>query len=274
MGIDLKIKYEDLKRDIKNIGGFKIILTVLFLIIFFIAGSLVSPHLPWMKEVGPANVSQNIYIPITPETSKPSSCEERMFEDKLSDWTIKYYNQADKDGFYCPRVSSPYPSPDIWYKSSILTKFNSLEIRYNLKNKNNSTSTPPTFIFSIGDSPKILRLYIAERNPQIVGFEKIIKEGSTFSTKREAVRTLDDPIEYGTEAELKVRIIISGGNKATFYFNLIYISALDGRSVENSFNYDVDLPFPKPESELSKLKIGFGTFKENCVKPISYKFCY
>ena len=53
-----------------------------------------------------------------------------------------------------------------------------------------------------------------------------------------------------------------------------YISAFYGESVENDFSYEIDLPDPEPNSEHSKLKIGFGTVKGSCIKPISYTFCY
>jgi hypothetical protein len=120
----------------------------------------------------------------------------------------------------------------------------------------------------------ILHFYVPEENYQIAGFEKIVKKETGFSLQRENIKELDEPIEYGTEAELKTRIRIIEKNKVGFDFNLKYISALNGESIENGFSYEVDLPVPNPESELSKVQIGFGTFQGNCIKPVSYKFCY
>lgn len=275
MGFNINVSYQELKKDIKNIGIRKILLILLILFIFFIVGSFSAYYLPWIKKINLANVNQKleqqIVISSSSKISESDLCEGGVFKDKLDDWIINYYNKPDKDDFYCPRSSSPFLSPDIWYKNSIPTSFKSLEINYQLKNKNDSIIIPPSFIFSID---KILRFYIPENNYRIAGFEKITKKDTGYSMERDEVQLLDEPIEYGTETELKVRITIVERNKVVFYFNLKYISASSGRSIEKGFSYEVNLPKPSPESDISKLKIGFGTFKEGCVKPISYKFCY
>lgn len=230
-----------------------------------------------------ANLSQTVNLGTVPATSEVTKnpCKEEVFTETTDRWTTKQYDKPDEEGFYCLSYFSKFSSPDLWYKNLIPTNFDSIEIRYELKNKDNNITNPPSFIFSIGrggaiskEENYILRLYVPEKSYQIVGFEKITKKDDGFSLEREEVKDLDEPIEYGTEAELKVRIRIVEGNKARFDFNLQYISARNGRSVEKGFSYDVDIPVPGPESELSKLQIGFGTFKGSCVKPLSYKFCY
>jgi hypothetical protein len=85
---------------------------------------------------------------------------------------------------------------------------------------------------------------------------------------------LNEPIGWQEDAEAKVRVTINKGNEARFDVNLSYLSALDGKPTEEYFSYNVVLSDPKPASELSKIAIGFATLKGNCIKPISYKFCY
>jgi len=238
---------------------------------------------PNLNEKNQANIGQQV-IQMIPSTSKEESkpCEEGMFAENLDNWTIKYYESPDKNAFYCPRPSKDFLYRIIWYKNPILTNFKSLELNYQLKNKDINTENPPSFIFAIEENPDILRFYIPQqRNDQLVGFEKITKDenqgtstDTSFSMKWEEGKTLNERIAYGQEVSLKVQVTIIGGNKAVFSFTLNYISAIDGRSAENGFSYEVNLPKPSPESDLSKLKIGFGTFIGSCVKPISYKFCY
>jgi hypothetical protein len=232
------------------------------------------------SKLSQANLSQNIDLGQglpTSKTSETTLCESGEFTEKLikDNWVVRYYDGPDEDGFYCPRSFATFSSPDIWYKKSVPTAFDSIRIRYQLKNKDNSVIKPPSFIFSIGDNPRILRFYVPEETYQIVGFEKIVKEDNSFILKRQegGGGTLDEPIEYGSEAELETKLSIIEKNKAVVSFNLKYISALSTKSTENGFSYQIDLPFPNPESELSKLKIGFATFKGNCIKPISYKIC-
>ena len=244
-------------------------------------GFMISIYFDFPSKLSKTNLSQNIYLDHGLPTSKTSGtalCESGEFTEKLirDNWTIRQYDGPDEDGFYCPRFYSTFSSPDIWYKNSVPTAFDSIRIRYQLKNRDNSTTKPPSFIFSIGDSPRILRFYTPEKGYQIVGFEKIVKEDTGFVLKRQegGGGVLDEPAEYGSEAELETKLSIIEKNKANVSFNLKYISALSEKSIENGFSYQIDLPFPSPESELSKLKIGFATFKGSCIKPISYKFCY
>lgn len=222
-----------------------------------------------------ASVSSSIETNINLKKNEDlkENCDGGIFEDNLEKWIIKYYDKADEDGFYCPR-SNKFSSPDIWYKYLVPTDFNSFTIRFRMKNKKDSTEDPPVFIFSVGENPRILRFYVAERNPEIIGFQKITMGDSELGLKRESVRYLDYPIEYNGDIELNVRMIVSRANKVTFYFNLSYISEFYNEPTEAVFSYDIDLLDPNLDSELSNLNFGFGTIKGSCVKPISYKICY
>lgn len=232
------------------------------------------------NEKNQASIMESSIIQTNQPNSKieSQSCGGGMFIEKSNDWQTASFGQPDEDGFYCLRSTKKFLYSNIWYKNPILTNFDSIELRYKLKNKDNSITKAPSFILSISqwEGPDILHLYIPEENYQIVGFEKNIKNATNtgFSMKREEVQYLDDPVEYGSEAELTAKIRIIEGNKTRFDFNLEYISALSGKSISNGFSYEVTLPFPSPESELSKLRIGLGTYQKSCLKPISYKFCY
>jgi len=271
----IKSDWKFLKKHLKGFsGGFLLCLSIIVIIIFILFRfDIVS-----FNKLSQANISQTFTL----ETAKSVSevpkitCEEGMFLEKSDNWKMTSYNQPDEDGFYCPRSTKKFLYSNMWYKKPIPTDFDSVELRYKLKNKDNGTTTPPSFILSVSqwDGPDILHFYVPEKNWQIVGFEKIVKKDNGFSMEREEVQLLDEPIEYGTEAELKARIRIIEKNKARFDFNLKYISALNGKAIENGFSYEVNLPVPSPESELSKLQIGFGTLRKNCINPISYRFCY
>ena len=224
---------------------------------------------------GDINQTTQQYLSTTENNNSNNNCDKEgeSFLEKESEWTTKHYKSPDNEGFYCPSTFSSFFSPDIWYKKTIPTIFKSLKIRYKVKNENNSTTTSPAFILSLGENPRVLRFYVGENNFQLVGFEKY-DINSEKKLTREEPKELIAPIEYGTEVELTVRQIINSKNKLTFNFNLIYISALTGKSEEDDFSYEVIMPDPEPQSELSNIKIGFGTFKGNCAKPISYNFCY
>jgi len=201
------------------------------------------------------------------------------FPDDQDDWVIQQYDEPDKEGFYCPRLHSDFPSPDIWYENSIPTKFESIEFRYKVKNRNEDIDIFPSFIISFGKNPYVFRFYLPlESNPQLVGFQKIkvsTSSKSGYDLERENARELKAPIKDEVENELKIRMSIEQGNKAIFSFNPIYISAKTEESIEDGISYNLSFPNdPKPGSEFSETKIGFGTFKGSCVKPISYKFCY
>lgn len=229
-----------------------------------------------------ANVSQSLQFAelssLPSDKTENISCISGKFPDNVDDWVIHQYNNPDQEGFYCPRLRSDFLSPDIWYVNSIPTKFESLEFRYKVRNRNNNSDTTPTFIVSFGKDPTIFRLYLPlESNSQLVGFEKIITEDSKYDLEREEPKKLKKPVKEEVENELKIRIIIEQDNKVTFLFNPIYISAIEeeSASVEDSITYSFNLPHdPKPGSEFSQSEIGFGTIKGSCVKPISYKFCY
>lgn len=234
---------------------------------------------------GSADISQTIYIDRPTQiqnTVKMPSCDDGMFAEDLEKWDIKYYDRPDGEGFYCPRSSKDFLYRIIWYESPIATNFQSIELNYQLKNKNINIKDPPSFIFAIEENPGILRFYAPQqKNDQLVGFERIVKDeveedssDISFLMKWEEGKTLNERMAYRQEAVLKVQTTMAGGNKVIFSFTLNYISAIDGRSAENGFSYEVNLPKPSPGSDLSKFKIGFGTFIGNCVKPISYKFCY
>ncbi len=222
-----------------------------------------------------ASVSSTIEANINSKKNEDlkENCDGGIFEDNIDKWIIKYYDNPDEDGFYCPR-SKDFFSPDIWYGCSVPTNFESFKIRYKIKNKKDDVEDPPVFIFSIGENPRILRFYIAERNPEIIGFEKIVIKDSKFDLERVPVKYLDYPIEFNGDIELTVRIIINRENKVTFLFNLNYISEYYNKPTEADFSYEVDLLDPNIESELSNLDFGFGTVRGSCVKPISYKICY
>lgn len=233
--------------------------------------------IPWLKQASVSDVGTNQGSSTSSDSvdnKEKTICPGGAFADDLSNWKTNYYSKVDKDGFYCPRSLAPFPSPDIWYKNQIPKIFSSIEIKYQSKNKDNSIDNPSAFIFSLGENPRILRFYITEKDFQVVGFEKIIidKEGQPLERESPG-KVLANPIKDGTEVSLLIEPVQISGNKVAFKFTLSYISDNTNSSVVDTFNYVVDLPDPKPESDYSKTEFSFATLKGDCIKPISYKIC-
>ena len=274
-----------IKEFIKNKPIKAIILTSLFMLaVCGIIGYLLFVN-PLQKEK--EQISQNYQTLLAnllqttqqDQSPSPTQCVSGKFPTNKDDWVISQYDNPDQEGFYCTRLRSDFLSPSIWYKNSISTKFESIEFKYEVKNRNKDTDTFPPFIVSFGKDPTIFRLYLPlESNSQLVGFEKIIIEDSNYSLERETPKKLKKPVKEEVENEIKIRMVIEQDNKVTFFFNPIYISSISEEepiSIEDSISYSFLLPHdPKPGSALSESEIGFGTLKGSCVKPISYRFCY
>jgi len=267
------ITLKKIKKSIdKNFKVFVVGFITAFSIFIFLYGiNIVS----WSWENNRASMLDSFKVNnISSNIENKFICEEGIFSEKKDeDWFIKYY-KSPKEGFYCISSFSPFPSPDIWYKKKVPTNFNFFKIRFKLKNSDDNTDIPSTFIFSVGKDIKILRFYVAEKSFQVVGFEKIDIKDKDQKLVREEPKALIAPIDYDSDIELEVRKMINAKNKITFYFNLRYMSGLTGESIEDSFSYEVDLPDPFLESELSILEFGFGVLGKSCIKPINYRFCY
>jgi len=273
MGFDFKI---DINKFVEKYGLAKTLIVIIVLCSVF--NFLLYHFVPKGYALLTASISNTVVDPnggsgepskTTPSPTKPEvSCVEERFEDNLNDWQINRYNQSN-DGFYCPKNWTGFLSPNIWYSELVPLGFDSLRIKYKAKNEDNSTTTPSAFILTIGENPTIARFYVTEDNYQMVGFQKI-----DFKTQKliwEDGRVLTQPIQCGTEVELRVRSIIDTGNKIKLVFNLLYVPSEGDRPIEDSFTYDVSLPDPTPEN--SMIKIGFGTLKKRCIKPVSYEIC-
>lgn len=268
----------------EKIGLSKNIIIVIFIIIFiFIAfGSGVYITI----KLGLANIVVNISdkgVEPEPEKTFENKCISGNFKDNINSWRIDYYSGPDSEGFYCPR-SRIIPIPRMWYKESISTKFESVEIRYKLKDENNNTSTVPLFVFVIGKEDKdlesdkndILRFHVPEVESHLVGFQKRIMESFDWTIKRLPKKEeLDDPVKYGEEVELKVSPRGNIDDVFSFDFKLMYTSAESGKGVEDIITFnDILMSDPNVDSEFSEIRVGIGTERGYCIKPISFKFCY
>lgn len=269
---DIEFAHKGLKKYFGCSGkqAFKII--IIILITLFIGR--------FWGSSGNKNMEADIKTTII--TNKPSeqlnsvgfnsnSCKPKSFDE--NDWLIKYYKPVNDEGFYCPKSGSPFGSPDIWYKEKIPVAFRSLTMNYQVISEKDKSTETPSLIFSLGDSPRILRFYAPHgKNPQIVGFEKVILEDPENKLEFEPPRDLSEPIKYGTPVEISIRSLLRGDNKATLAFQLQYISN-SGKPAKDNFEYNIELPIPNPEGS-SIIQFGFGTFKGSCIKPLDYTFCY
>lgn len=238
----------------------------------------------WPKEaVRPQEQTTNTSIVLGNEAAAASAvaslkgaekdCISMEFHKSIGEWHLNEYYEPDEDGFYCPKSRSAFSSPDIWYREQVVADFENITFTYETRNSDEDTTTPPSFIFSTGQSPRLARFYVPESEPQVVGFEAIYLQATTSP---ELVRisppsALKAPILPGTQVELTVRSQVVKGNKVQYTYNLGYISDPSGESVEDVFSYEVLLPTPQPGA--TKIAIGFGTFKGSCIKPIRYSIC-
>lgn len=270
----------DINQSIKDFGFFK----TFILAIVFVAYSYGMYYLG-VRNSTEISQSQNVSLesPITSQEATSQltdgkalnespgirSCIGGRFEDQLDDWIIEHYDKPTEEGYYCPR-SRRFPTPDIWYVDLIPMSFSSVTLKYELLIDEDSNLDVPTSILSIGEQPRILRIYIPERNPQLVGIETISIEDPGELKRHEPIE-LKDPIQPDTVLELTVRPLVRKGNEITYTFNIKYVSKLSREAAEDSFSVDVSLHDPHPET--GSVRVGLGALLDSCIKPISYEFC-
>lgn len=264
----------DVNKSIKENG---IIKTAVFLLLVILIVVLVEHNLPFTKNTNTQNVNFKLEEKQNEVKGEKTQSLDNLakkssamrFEDHLDDWSIKFFDSATNDGFYCPSFFSPYQSPDIWYKHRLPVSFNSLFITYKLRSR--IQNKPSTFIISLSEDGKkyIWRFYAPHNNYQLVGFQKILV-GGVNDLEWEKGQELSKPIQKDSIINLNIRSQVRKGNEVNYLFNIKYISDSTTNPVEDSFSYDVKLSDPNPLH--SDAVVGVATLKENCLKPISYEF--
>ncbi|MEK7116971.1 MAG: hypothetical protein AAB837_02300 [Patescibacteria group bacterium] len=215
----------------------------------------------------------------TQDTEQKDLLDKTCVEDEFSEtsWDLKSYTKSD-NGFYCTKQSTNFGSPDMWYKNTIPSDFNFIEIRYKAENQDDDNDFLPTFIFSLGDNPRILRFYIAEQDKKVIGFEKNNLATTTDykdNLERESpARTLSYSMKKNVPVDILIKPFLTNSNSASINFNIRYISSENGETKTEDYLYNFQFPDPSPTNKNSKIKFGIGTVKGGCVKPISYKVCY
>ena len=191
--------------------------------------------------------------------------DSKAFDPSSSDWKLNQYHLSDE--YNCPNFFSGYPAPEIWYNKPIPVLFQSINIRYLIRNGDVNSLRPPSFVFSFGKSPRIFRFYLPQENPQSVGFEKFYDGGTT--SKRLAGKDLEDPISTTSPIELTIRTQLKKEDEVIYTFNVKYISSVTKNPIEDVFSYDLNLEDPDPKNATAE--IGIATFKSSCIKPLTYK---
>ncbi|MBI2013741.1 MAG: hypothetical protein HYS87_02870 [Candidatus Colwellbacteria bacterium] len=202
--------------------------------------------------------------------------QEEFVESKRK-WDTRSYAGPDNQGFYCVRQGSNFSSPDMWYKDVIPTNFKSINVKFEAKNVS-KVDILPTFIFSLGKNPEIFRFYIAEKDAQVVGFERsnltAPEDQSNLLERDVPGRTISAPIKQSIPIELQIIPHLGRGNSANVIFNINYISSINGKTQEDQFSYDFQFPYPNPTDSAYTVNFGLGTIKGGCIKPISYEIHY
>lgn len=204
------------------------------------------------------------------EIPNKNVCEVKKFSDHEEDWLFNEFKK-DGEGYYCPKWNSGFLSPDMWYRNDINADFAKIRFVYEVKNNDSKQIEPASFIFSFGESPRLMRVYIPERNPQLIGSESIVLSSSTDGLVRQDPYELRDPVKENTQAELTVRSVVVKENDVSYLYNLNYISDQSGKSIEDSFSRELQLPIPNLGA--ATVRFGVGTFKGSCIKPIEYEIC-
>jgi hypothetical protein len=203
---------------------------------------------------------------------KQTSCEEEAaFADNTFNWSYVGYTEPDKGGFYCVKESSPYLSPIIWSQYSLTPLFGSMTFEYLVRNSDESAPEAPSFIFALGENPKLSRFIVPEVGQRVVGFQHINIDDLEGEMKRASSTALTEAIKNNTHVRVTVRAQTIKANQISYRYNVNYIAASSGEAIEDVFSYDVTMPFPNPATIATSF--GIGTFKGGCLRPVSYQIC-
>lgn len=204
--------------------------------------------------------------------SDPSElCEYLPFEENRNKWDAKEFSDPNKEGFYCPKFASGFPAPDMWLKDSVSLDVKKIKVVLETRTSDQNASKIPSFVVSLGSSPRIFRLHVPEVEPQVIGFEKKDLNFPKKELVRDTVQKISDPIQDGTETEVVIRPVVVQGNSMNFYFDISYISDISGKVTNDTLTYDVSVPFTQPSE--SSARFGIGAPKGICIKPIKYAIC-
>lgn len=279
---------EDLDKIVKKIGWKKTLFYLFVLLVLFGITTAISSYFgvkTYYENKIEQKVTTNTNVTTTvssadnkkesksaPDQIAKNRGEElgaQVGEFKEDDWEIndkRIYKEKDKDGnltgFYCVYDSKAFDSAEIWYKNKIATK-TSVTIRYFLKSIDKDTE--PRLIFSYGED-RDFRMFTPGTDKRYIEFEE--KENRKRQNKK-----LTDEIDLTKANEIQINIGSSPPNQANIGFILKYLSLGDREGRESTFSdsFTARFPWPNPDSEGAKQKIGFGVFNGNCLKPTYFK---
>jgi hypothetical protein len=248
-------------NDLKKIFGSKIAKVVymfLLLVSVFCAGRSSTSTSISIVNNNDKSFSNPTAQPVT------LACSIKYTDDIKTDWDFKSFS-FDKQKGVCANFWSGYQYPDLTYKIPVKQDFELFEISYKITH-NDKYDNP--FVISVGNDPKLIKYFIQEKNPQLIGVE-MFKLGDK-EPDRPLPDVLKDAPKEGTVIVTSLRSSIKKGNELTFVLNVKYISNATNEPKEDSFSHDVALPEPQPGS---KTTINISVPRSSCFIPISYKVC-
>ena len=200
-----------------------------------------------------------------------------QFYRNTQEWILRSYEGPNEDGFYCTKENTNFITPPIWRNAPIPADFESITISARVINKEKTTSSPP-LVFFLGEDPAIWELHAFNENPQIVSFKRFVFNSQATTSEifgaldfETPGRVLTSPLQYDTQIDLEISPVVNETNEATFVFSFSYLSSVDGKTVTEPLDYVMQLPFPNPKT--AETKVGFGTSKTACIKPIKFTIC-
>ncbi len=244
----------------------------LIFIFSFLTSLLLNIKSLYVNENSTINNNLNCINPVlSAETNKTEDqCVHGSYDGFTNSWEVGNYKMLEEEESLCANIFSNFLSPEIWFKNTIPTIFESVKFSYipEVINDNNSP-----LLFLLGKNLKIAKIFIQENNPQLIGFEKVNIDESGFPLEREQPFVLEDPPQVGAKIDLTLRSKVIKENEVEFILNVLYISSVSGKPKEDSFEFKVLLPEANPLGKDSNIEIGVATLKGYCFKPSSFEVC-
>lgn len=245
----------------------------------FWVGIKFQEHLEQTKKVLPAS---------TEDKSEQNCVAENFIE---TDWDTSRFNKIE-NGFWCPKNS--FVDPVMWWQKGIPLSYKSSTLEYEIKKAKTSFGYPPSLIleFAQKKDPQslvynstitpIYKLWVPEgESLQLFRFSK--NQDYTGSSKNpddllkpEEAFTLRSPVKLGGNNTLKIIFLDKIGNSINASFLYTYIpdfaNGLD-TPISDPISKNIKLPLSNTNSTNEHFYYGLGTYKGNCIRPISFYMC-
>jgi len=240
------------------------------------------------------NVEQKVENKVFNESEESSKtlaeqnkCVSKNFDK--DQWNRQRFQE--ENGFWCPKES--FTDPVMWLQEGFSLEQSSFSIEYEIKKGEKDFGKPPSFVLEYAlkkDISKkvsdetitpIYKLWTPEGETlQLFRFSKNYDYSNTevdlnkLLTPEEAY-TLSSPVKVGNQTD-KMTIFLTGknGNELILNFSYNYTDLILGKGLLDTITKTVKLPVSDVTTTKEVSYYGIGTFKGNCIRPVSYTICH